>query len=917
MAWELEAEYENCIPYTEYLGKLERLVERGERVWLISDMYLPEEFVRKLLNKVSPIAASLPLYLSSTWGVQKSKHLFYLKAYLLQEDWPYARWIHYGDNPQADGQKAAEMGIVPRLHAIPEMNAYEQALVEQVNTYDAFLVAALFARFRFANPSPKAYFAYAYTSLYFVPYVYDSVHHALEQGVSTIYFISRDGHQLKRIADTVIKTEGLSIKTRYIYGSRKAWRIPSFIEDVDEDFFAEYGNLSGVNSYQKLLDALLLTDEDFVSFFPTLDTYRGRKNIYKDERDEIAKVLRENRAYRDYILEIARKQREPINRYLKQEIDFSEKFAFIEYWGRGYTQTCFTRLLQDAAGDPQLDDVFYYARSIYPTMGHDIRINYSSCFAPMIFAEALFASIPYKSVTSYRETPEGRIEPVIEPSVYDRGLFEAMEDYLPAFTESYALLPALDKKHLGRSLHDFGLSYLEAHNDDPFIAEQFGSLIDEVTVSGGIREYAPKVDRKMINQMYGGVGRKALTSSPVMSMARSAPKDAKKFNELKIELPEIQKNEAGYRLGRALEKEQRLQKMKQARQALAGYEATAATIQERYEKLCRKHEVLPLLVCLNIADQRMAERFSKAMVKKGMVEQTKRLTLGEHGVEDEKLMLIAEAAYLLTDAPLPLLSALNLRAQTKLLLLPASAFEGMTGEAADAYYDEKKLALYINKNPFYAAAAAGPAHAQWLRERFPLLKNVVPCGLPVTDCWFDKRFVEEARAALQEAFPEVGARRVICCLPGLQDREGRYAPDMGMMAEKLADSWVLITGSDTEGSDEPALIPECCAGFGRDLTGKLTKRQMMACADVLLGSDPILYEGVLTGKPIFRIGEGKDAAEPVYYVRDTVALCGRLRDKLPDGPLPAAGAFKDKYLSYCTGRACAAFTSRLKKDRRA
>ena len=91
----------------------------------------------------------------------------------------------------------------------------------------------------------------------------------------------------------------------------------------------------------------------------------------------------------------------------------------------------------------------------------------------------------------------------------------------------------------------------------------------------------------------------------------------------------------------------------------------------------------------------------------------------------------------------------------------------------------------------------------------------------------------------------------------------------------------------------------------------------MACADVLLGSDPILYEGVLTGKPIFRIGEGKDAAEPVYYVRDTVALCGRLRDKLPDGPLPAAGAFKDKYLSYCTGRACAAFTSRLKKDRRA
>mgnify|MGYP006195248143 CR=1 FL=1 len=35
--------------------------------------------------------------------------------------------------------------------------------------------------------------------------------------------------------------------------------------------------------------------------------------------------------------------------YLRQEIDFDEPHAFVEYWGRGYTQDCLTRLAALAA----------------------------------------------------------------------------------------------------------------------------------------------------------------------------------------------------------------------------------------------------------------------------------------------------------------------------------------------------------------------------------------------------------------------------------------------------------------------------------------------------------------------------------------------------------------------------------------
>ena len=49
-------------------------------------------------------------------------------------------------------------------------------------------------------------------------------------------------------------------RTKYIYGSRKAWRVPSFIDKVDEEFFEPYGNFSGVRNFNKLLSALLIDE---------------------------------------------------------------------------------------------------------------------------------------------------------------------------------------------------------------------------------------------------------------------------------------------------------------------------------------------------------------------------------------------------------------------------------------------------------------------------------------------------------------------------------------------------------------------------------------------------------------------------------------------------------------------------------
>lgn len=71
--------------------------------------------------------------------------------------------------------------------------------------------------------------------------VYDSLcrlvcEKCIREGINTLYFISRDGHFLKEIADAYINMHQLSIKTKYFYGSRRAWRIPAMIDNIDDEF---------------------------------------------------------------------------------------------------------------------------------------------------------------------------------------------------------------------------------------------------------------------------------------------------------------------------------------------------------------------------------------------------------------------------------------------------------------------------------------------------------------------------------------------------------------------------------------------------------------------------------------------------------------------------------------------------------
>ena len=111
-------------------------------------------------------------------------------------------------------------------------------------------------------------------------------------------------------------------------------------------------------------------------------------------------------------------------------------YAFVEYWGRGYTQTCLANLIDFIQGK-KTENICYYSRTIYPTQENCTRYNFTGNNWSQIFIETIFANIPYKTISKYENVGDV-IKPVLEENnECDLLIFEAMEKYLLKFVDDF------------------------------------------------------------------------------------------------------------------------------------------------------------------------------------------------------------------------------------------------------------------------------------------------------------------------------------------------------------------------------------------------------------------------------------------------------------------------------------------------
>lgn len=528
---EIDAEIAHVEPIQKRIDYLFSLKRKGYDVAMVSDMYLPEDVIRQMLDRADIRLREIPLYLSSTIGHQKStgklyQHIFFEIGY------QYRRWVHYGDNKHADGTVPRRFGIQTAVHDIDDFIPFEASLInamDNYNRYPAYQLATKMHRYRSqlvqdlgvgSSVFETKYYNYAYVGCAFVPYIHWVIKDALRRGYETLYFISRDGHLLKQIADKIIEIKNYNVKIKYIYGSRKAWRLPSFITKVDDETFWQFGNFVGMDSFDDLVKASYLTEKELLDLFPEFESLRNAKHLRGSVAENIRKIFKNSTAYHQKVLALAEEKRKIVRQYLQQEIDPKEKFAFVEFWGRGYTQDAFGRLLNDAF-DTTIENPFYYVRSFTEDAGTSVRHNFVLTPQNFAFFEPIFAQTPYDSIAGYEEKA-GRIEPIIH--YRNSEVCDLISEGLLQFTEDYLSLDVRDSDYFDFALAKFNYQYQLTTPNDQFLCNVFSELKYNESSFGEIKPYAPALTLKQLENIASKQELDMLTASVQMSLAKSESK---------------------------------------------------------------------------------------------------------------------------------------------------------------------------------------------------------------------------------------------------------------------------------------------------------------------------------------------------------------------------------------------------------
>lgn len=910
---ELACEFEDAIAIDEMIAYAESLVKNGNDVLLISDMYLPGAFIKKLIGKHSEILSELPLYVSCEYGVHKSTGLLYQEVYKDIGFYGYGQWIHHGDNANADGKQATALGIKAVRHTACTFNDYEKQIVASIGTYDAYLVAALMARFRQKNSSSKDYFAYACASLCLVPYSIWVAEDAQRRGYETLYFIARDGYHTQKIADIAIEKLNLNVKTKYIYGSRRAWRIPSFIEDVDESFFLSFGTLATSTSFEEILASLSVNRKQFEEFFPALCNIGLEESVSSQQMSTVVETVKASKAYREYFLKLAAEKRINVDKYLSQEIDFSEKFAFVDYWGRGYTQTCLTRLLHNIE-KREFDVPFYYLRSIYPSDSFNVRYNYTTKDTSMLVVEALCSSnINYKSIENYELDEDGTVKPVIIPEKCDLELLYSMKVRLCNFTEDFLSLPLSDRQSTLRDLLDFTLNYYSTNQNDPLVIENVATLSYALSTYAKEREYAPALTKEMVEAIANKtVPLYHITNSLAMSLERSDDEVVEYYDYLTKELVALQKQE-----NKELRNNEKLTVSDfKNKQYSFDYDSSVSELRKKYRHAAKK-EVEKKIVVISSYNKAESEFASLISLYEKNGYSVVILPLKKN-YKGKMLSHIATAKYIFMSNVSGWFSKIKFRKETKLIQFYRQPIllKGISQVIEDDFSEDKiQRILRIHKKVYSLISCSGDGIAELYKKSYVNEKNINKTkvlGNPLTDVYFSEERKAQIKKKLSSLIKEPDKKLMVYLPKTTNTKRFSYQYlDLGALEKLFGKDYNILVISNKE-DDIISAYAKSFENTVYEASAVLTQREAMAVSDVIIGDfSGVLLEGVLTGKPIFFTSQIKEDENESFVfednelsvapvITDAFDLLSYLRDDL-EYSFEKQTAFKEKYLNACDG----------------
>ena len=360
MELEKQTEYEYSIPIQKNIDRAKECYKEGKRVVLISNMYLDEKTIRRILVKHDDFFENVSIYVSSESGKTKGTKTLY--HYVREkENVEYNEWIHIGDDILMDEDIPKQLGINVEKFAGYNLIEWEkQLLKDNEDNLSLQLLVGVAKNSRKVNNSDMSYIVgNAYAAVILYPYVEWVINSSVISNTEDLYFIARDGYVLKLIADIIITKRKLNIHTHYLYGSRKAWRLPSVSKDnFDMRDFLKWNYSGQITDFKQLTDIFGLKLDELKEFIPCIRN--GNEEFDWRFRNNVFDILVENQGeISELICRNQKESKEKAIGYLRQELSENiERAAFVELIGSGYTQKCLYNLCEDFNKKP-LTTFFY------------------------------------------------------------------------------------------------------------------------------------------------------------------------------------------------------------------------------------------------------------------------------------------------------------------------------------------------------------------------------------------------------------------------------------------------------------------------------------------------------------------------------------------------------------------------------
>lgn len=499
MDLELAVELENCIPIRENIEKLKEL-RREHDVYLLSDMYLPTEHIRKMLMKADPVFGEIPILVSGDLDRMKgSGRLF---AYFLEkygvDTW---EWVHIGDNPVADDVMSQRMGARSELCTGYIFSRFEKEMLQRHGK--EYAVQAVLGTVR--NTIQKRNTAewrmgvsLAGPVLY--GYVLWVLQEALRQGMGALFFVARDGYLLKKIADVIIAEQQLDLQTRYLYGSRYAWRAPAV--SLNKDDFRDW-LLYNVNfaSFDEVTEDLHMAPEELSEYFPELFRRKGRKYSGR-ERERVKEILLSDESLWQKIGERNKTLRYRVKAYLRQEISSAEgRIAFVEMNGTGFTQYCMQRLVTDFYREPVI--TFFYSMASMTEVQAPGNIFYKYTGRKLDPIMETITRAPHGQTLGYRQDENGKWAPVLNGAGQGY-MSEGYADYVDGIL-AFAQEMCRNWSCQGEELSALSLAYIDhiSKDPEPEVQDFIGDLpFSQEGTNAGLDSYAPRLTDEQLRALY-------------------------------------------------------------------------------------------------------------------------------------------------------------------------------------------------------------------------------------------------------------------------------------------------------------------------------------------------------------------------------------------------------------------------------